>query len=346
MRCSMEIVPSGSQRAIYSPGQNAGRLGGAMKAYVRERYCGPEGLELRELEVPEPPEGGVLVRVRAVSLNRGDFYTVAGRPWLVRLSGGAVRPKEPRVGWDFAGTVEAVGSDEPDLKVGDEVFGVRPGAFGEYVSVSDGVAPKPSNLSFEEAAALPVAGLTALQGLRDKAQLRAGQKVLVNGASGGVGTFAVQVATALGAQVTAVCSARNLEQALALGADRVIDYTQEDFTNGGEQYDVLFDVAGNRPWRASKRVLAPGGVLVQAGAPREHPVGHIAATRLASIGSGRKVVLFVAKATRAELRLLAELAQTGKLRPVIEQRHLLGELPEALAYVGQGHSRGKVVVTV
>jgi NADPH:quinone reductase-like Zn-dependent oxidoreductase len=317
-----------------------------MKAYVRERYCGPEGLKLRELQVPTPPEAGVLVRVRAVSLNRGDFYTVAGRPWLVRLSGGLVRPQEPRVGWDFAGTVEAVGAGEPDLKVGDEVFGVRPGAFGEYLTVSDAVAPKPSNLSFEDAAALPVAGLTALQGLRDKAQLREGQKVLVNGASGGVGTFAVQVAKALGAQVTAVCSRRNLEQALALGADRVIDYTQVDFTQAGEHYDVLFDVAGNRPWRASKRVLAPGGILVQAGAPKTNPVGHIAATRLASIGSGHKVALFTAKPTRAELCGLAELAETGKLRPVIEQRHQLAELPEALAYVGEGHTRGKVVVTI
>ena len=233
-----------------------------MRAYVRERYCKPEGLDLREMPVPETPEDGVLVRVHAVSLNRGDFYTVVGRPWLLRLSAGLARPKEARVGWDFAGIVEAVGADEPELKVGDEVFGVRPGAFGEYVSVSDAVAPKPGKLSFEEAAALPIAGLTALQGLRDKAQLRKGQNVLVNGASGGVGTFAVQVAKALGAQVTAVCSTRNLEQALALGADRVIDYTHEDFTQGGDRYDVLFDVAGSRPLRESKRVLAPGGIPV------------------------------------------------------------------------------------
>ena len=317
-----------------------------MRAYVRERYCGPEGLELREMPVPETPEDGVLVRVHAVSLNRGDFYTVVGRPWLLRLSAGLARPKEARVGWDFAGIVEAVGADEPELKVGDEVFGVRPGAFGEYVSVSDAVAPKPGKLSFEEAAALPIAGLTALQGLRDKAQLRKGQNVLVNGASGGVGTFAVQVAKALGAQVTAVCSTRNVEQARALGADRVIDYTQGDFAQVGETYDVLFDVAGNRPWRESKRVLPPGGVLVQAGAPKANPVGHIAATRLASIGSGHKVALFTAKPTRAELRELAELAKTGKLPPVIERRHPLAELPEALAYVGEGHTRGKVVVTI
>jgi NADPH:quinone reductase-like Zn-dependent oxidoreductase len=288
----------------------------------------------------------VRIRVRAVSLNRGDFYTVVGRPWLLRLSAGLVRPKEVRVGWDFAGTVEAVGAGEPELKVGDEVFGVRPGAFGEYVPVSDAVAPKPGKLSFEEAAALPIAGLTALQGLRDKAQLRKGQKVLVNGASGGVGTFAVQVAKALGAEVIAVCSTRNVEQALALGADRVIDYTQEDFTQGGEQFDVLFDVAGSRPWRASKRALAPGGVLVQAGAPKTNPVGHIAATRLASIGSERKVINFVAKPTRADLQVLAEFAETGKLRPVIERRYQLDELPQALAYVGEGHPRAKVVVTV
>jgi NADPH:quinone reductase-like Zn-dependent oxidoreductase len=317
-----------------------------MRAYVRERYCRPEGLELRELPVPEAPDDGVRVRVHAVSLNRGDFYTVVGRPWLLRLSAGLLRPKEPRVGWDYAGTVEAVGASETELKVGDEVFGVRPGAFGEYVSVSDAVAQKPGKLSFEEAAALPIAGLTALQGLRDKAQLRKDQKVLVNGASGGVGTFAVQVAKALGAEVTAVCSTRNLEQALALGADRVIDYTQHDFTQGGERYDVLFDVAGSRPWRASKRALAPGGVLVQAGAPKDNPVGHIAATQLASIGSGHKIVNFIAKPTRADLKVLAEFAETGKLRPVIERQHDLAELPEALAYVGEGHPRAKVVVTI
>jgi NADPH:quinone reductase-like Zn-dependent oxidoreductase len=317
-----------------------------MRAYVRDRYCGPEGLELRELPVPEPPSDGVLVRVHAVSLNRGDFYTAVGRPWLLRLSAGLVRPKEARVGWDFAGTVEAAGASEPELKVGDEVFGVRPGAFGEYVTVSDAVAAKPGKLSFEEAAALPIAGLTALQGLRDKAQLQKGQKVLVNGASGGVGTFAVQMAKALGAKVTAVCSTRNVEQALELGADRVIDYTQEDFTSGGEQYDVLFDVAGSRPWRESKRALAPDGVLVQAGAPTTNPVRHIAATRLASTGSGHNVVNFVAKPTRADLRELAELAETGKLRPVIERRHQLTELPQALAYVGQGHTRAKTVITI
>jgi NADPH:quinone reductase-like Zn-dependent oxidoreductase len=223
---------------------------------------------------------------------------------------------------------------------------VRPGAFGEYVTVTDAVAPKPGKLSFEEAAALPIAGLTALQGLRDKAQLHESQKVLVNGASGGVGTFAVQVAKALGAQVTAVCSTRNLEQALALGADRVIDYTHEDFTQGGDRYHVLFDVAGSRPWRESKRALAPGGVLVQAGAPKTNPVVHIATTRLASIGGGHKVVIFTAKPTRGDLHVLAEFAETGKLRPVIERRHQLAELPQALAYVGEGHTRGKVVVTV
>jgi NADPH:quinone reductase-like Zn-dependent oxidoreductase len=317
-----------------------------MKAYVREQYCGPEGLELRELPVPDPLEGGVLVRVRAVSLNRGDWYTVRGRPVLIRLSGGFRRPKEQRVGWDFAGTVEATGPGERELVAGDQVYGARTGAFAEYVSVADGVARKPAGLGFEEAAAFPTAGLTALQGLRDRAQLREGQKVLVNGASGGVGTFAVQVAKALGGEVTAVCSTRNVEQAQELGADRVIDYTREDFTRTGEQYDVLFDVAGSRSWRECKRVLVPGGVLVQAGAPKENPVGHIVSIRLASIGSGRRIANFVASPSRDDLRALAELAEAGKLGPVIERRHAFAELPEALAYVGEGHTRGKVVVTV
>jgi NADPH:quinone reductase-like Zn-dependent oxidoreductase len=317
-----------------------------VKAYVRERYCPPEGLELRELPMPEAPEGGVLVRVRAVSLNRGDWYTARGRPLLIRLAGGLRRPKDPRVGWDFAGTVEAVGPGEPELQAGDEVYGVRTGAFAEYVSVTDGVARKPANLSFEEAAAIPTAGLTALQGLRDQTRLREGQKVLVNGASGGVGTFAVQVAKALGAEVTAVCSTRNVEQARELGADRVIDYTREDFARTGEQVDALFDVAGSRRWRDCKRVLVPGGVLVQAGASKENPVGHIIATRIAAIGGGRRIANFVAKPNRDDLRALAELAEAGKLRPVVERRHAFVELPEALAYVGEGHTRGKVTVTV
>jgi NADPH:quinone reductase-like Zn-dependent oxidoreductase len=317
-----------------------------VKAYVRERYCPPEGLELRELPVPEPPADGVLVRVRAVSLNRGDWYTARGRPLLIRLGGGFRRPKEPRVGWDFAGTVEAAGPGEPELQAGDEVYGVRTGAFAEYVAVVDGVARKPAGLSFEEAAAIPTAGLTALQGLRDQLRLREGQKVLVNGASGGVGTFAVQVAKALGAEVTAVCSTRNVEQARELGADRVIDYTREDFTQAGERVDVFFDVAGSRRWRDCKRVLVPGGVLVQAGASKENPVGHIVATRIAAIGSGRRIANFVAKPTRDDLRALAQLAEAGKLRPVVERRHPFAELPEALTYVGEGHTRGKVVVTV
>jgi NADPH:quinone reductase-like Zn-dependent oxidoreductase len=336
-------------RASASSSLPLGRRGwqaAGVKAYVRERYCPPEGLELRELPVPEPPADGVLVHVRAVSLNRGDWYTARGRPLLIRLSSGLRRPKEQRVGWDFAGTVEAGGPGEPELRVGDEVYGVRTGAFAEYVSVTDGVTRKPAGLSFEEAAAIPTAGLTALQGLRDRARVREGQKVLVNGASGGVGTFAVQVAKALGAEVTAVCSTRNVEQARELGADRVIDYTREDFAQAGEQVDVLFDVAGSRPWRDCKRVLVPGGVLVQAGAPKENPVGHIVAIRLAAIGGGRRIANFVAAPSRDDLRALAELAVAGTLRPVVERRYAFGELREALAYVGEGHTRGKVVVAV
>jgi len=316
-----------------------------MKAYVRDRYCEPAELELRELPVPPAPEAGVLVRVGAVSLNRGDFYMVRGIPRLLRLSAGIRRPSEVRVGWDFAGTVEAVGPREPELRIGDDVFGQANGSFGEYLTVTDGVARKPSNLSLDDAAALPVAGITALDGLR-RAHLTDGVRVLVNGASGGVGTFAVQIASAFGADVTAVCSTRNVEQALALGARRVVDYTCADFTRDGETWDVIYDVAGNRHWHDLRRALPRGGVLVQAGAPKKHPLAHIAATRLASIGSGRRIVNFVARATRADLRALAELVEAGALAPVVERLVPFEELPQALAYLGAGHARGKVVVAV
>ena len=225
------------------------------------------------------------------------------------------------------------------------MFGQANGSFGEYLAVTDGIARKPVNLSLDDAAALPVAGVTALDGMQ-RAHVAHGVRVVVNGASGGVGTFAVQIASALGADVTAVCSTRNVEQARALGARQVVDYTHADFTRDGQTWDVIYDVAGNRRWSELRRALPRGGVLVQAGAPKENPVAHIAATRLASIGSGRKVVNFVARATRANLRALAELVETGAVAPVVEQRVAFEDLPQALAYVGAGHARGKVVVTL
>ena len=321
-----------------------------MKAAVRRRYCFPDDLSIEEVDKPEVTDDGVLVRVHAASVNRADWYGMTGTPYLARGMTGVLKPKSKLFGTDFAGTVEAVGNDVSDFRPGDEVFGGRTGAFAEYVNVREAVVPKPPSVSFEEAAALPVAALTALQGLRDKAQLQPGQKVLVNGASGGVGTFAVQVAKALGAEVTAVCRTRNVEQARSIGADHVVDYTREDFTRSGQRYDVLFDVAGSRSFRECKRVLAPEAIVVQAGAPKGNrilgPLGHIASVRLASLGSGRKVVFFIAKFNRPDLKFLVELLEAGTMKSVIERRYELAETADAMRYMGEGHAQGKIVITV
>ena len=321
-----------------------------MRAAVRRRYCSPDELDIEEVEKPEVTDDGVLVRVHAASVNRADWYGMTGTPYVARGMTGVLKPKSELFGTDFAGTVEAVGKGVSDFRPGDEVFGGRTGAFAEYVNVREAVVPKPANVSFEEAAALPVAALTALQGLRDKAQLQPGQKVLVNGASGGVGTFAVQVAKALGAEVTAVCRTRNVEQAHSIGADHVVDYTREDFTRSGQRYDVLFDVAGSRSFRECKRVLAPEAIVVQAGAPKGNrilgPLRHIAAVRLASLGSSRKVVFFIAKFNRPDLKFLVELLAAGTMKSVIERRYELGETAHAMRHMGEGHAQGKILITV
>ena len=321
-----------------------------MKAIVHDRYGSPDVLRLEEIEKPDVADDSVLVRVHAASVNRLDWYGVTGTPYVARVMGGLRKPKDSVLGVDFAGTVDAVGKDVTHVRPGDEVFGGRTGAFAEYVSVKDAVVPKPANLTFEEAAAVPVAAITALQGFRDKAQLQPGQTVLVNGASGGVGTFAVQIAKALGAEVTAVCSTRNVDQARSLGADHVVDYTREDFTRSGRRYDVLFDVAGSRSWRACKRVLEPEGILVKAGAPSGNrwvsPLGHIVVTRLGSIPSSQKCLFFVANLNREDLGVLRELIEAGKVTPVVERRYELSQVPDALAYMGEGHARGKIVIAV
>jgi NADPH:quinone reductase-like Zn-dependent oxidoreductase len=320
-----------------------------MRAIVRESYGSPDILELREVAKPEVADDDVLVRIRAASVNRLDWYVATGTPYVGRPLTGLRKPKDEALGVDFAGTVEAVGRDVTQLHVGDEVFGGRSGAFAEYVSVGVGVAQKPANLSFEEAAAVPVAAVTALQGLRDKGQLQPGQKVLINGASGGVGTFAVQIAKALGAEVTAVCSTRNVDLVRSLGADHVIDYTREDFTRSGQRYDLLFDNAGSRSWWTCRRVLAPRATVVLVGGPKTRllgPLGHFAAMRLASLGSSRKAVFFMAKVDRPDLEVLRELIEAGKVTPVVERRYELSEIAEALRYMGEGHARGKLVVTV
>jgi NADPH:quinone reductase-like Zn-dependent oxidoreductase len=322
-----------------------------MKAAVHERFGSPvEVIEVREIDKPVPGDEEVLVRIQAASLNLGDWYSVTGRPYVGRASMGLRAPKEERLGADYAGTVEAVGKDVTQFRPGDEVFGARTGALAEYVQAREdrAILTKPANVTFEQAATVAVAGITALQGLRDKGKLEPGQKVLVNGASGGVGTFAVQIAKALGGEVTAVCSTRNVEQARALGADRVIDYTQEDFTRTGERYDLLLDVAGSKSWRKCRRVLAPRGTLVLVGGPRRGrlfgPLGSVAAKLLGGLLSRRKVTFFIAKLNKPDLEVLRDMLETGKLTPVIDKRYELSQVVDAFEYLGDGHCRSKIVV--
>ena len=311
-----------------------------------ERYG---SIVVRDVERPSPGAGEVLVRVHALSVNPVDWYGFGGRPYLARPMMGLRRPRSGDLGSDFAGIVESLGDDVADFRPGDEVYGCR-GRFAEYVVAGTAVARKPANLSFEEASAVPVAALTALQGLRDHGGLQQGQKLLVNGAAGGVGTFAVQIGKALGAQVHAVCSTRNVDQTRTLGADRVFDYTRDDFTRGGERYDIVLDSAGNRSWAAMRRVLTPNGTVVLVGGPRRKrllgPLGHVLRIKLAAIPGGRRAVFFIAKPNGEDLATLRDLIEAGQLRPVIERRYELDEIAEAMHTMSDGHARGKIVVTV
>ena len=324
-----------------------------MRAAVRDRYGAPsEVVEIRDVERPEPADDEVLVRVRAASLNLSDWYAVTGRPYVARPTSGMRAPKSERLGTDYAGTVEAVGAGVTELRPGDEFFGGRSGSFAQYlVAKADrAIVRKTANVTFEETAAVPVAGITALQGLRDKGRLRPGQKVLINGASGGVGSFAVQIAKTLGAEVTAVCSAGNVEIARAGGADRTIDYARQDFTRGDQRYDLLLDVAGGRSWSECKRVLGRHSTLVIVGGPKSSrllgPLGGVVAKRLAGVVERRKVVFFIAQLSRPGLEALRELLETGAVEPVIDRRYELAQIADALEYLGEGHSRGKVVIAV
>jgi NADPH:quinone reductase-like Zn-dependent oxidoreductase len=322
-----------------------------MKAIVHHSY-GPDGIELREVDVPAIDDDQVLVRVHASSVNPVEFYGVHG-PMFVRVIGrsGLRRPSAPNVGSDLAGVIEAVGKDVEDLAPGDEVFGSSGYSWAEYAPArSAKLARKPANVSFEEAGTVAVAGLTALQALRDHANVQPGQKVLINGAAGGVGTFAVQLAKAFGADVTAVCSTRNVEQSEALGADHVCDYTREDFTRMPQRHDVMLDVVGSRPFGELTRVLTPDATVVAIGAPMKAkglgPLKHLIGTRLAAIGRSQKVVMFIAKIGKDDLEVLAELLAEGKVKPVIDRRYELSEGAEALRYLGTTHARGKVAITV
>lgn len=325
-----------------------------MKAIRYHEYGPPDVLQLEDAEMPAVGDGDVLVRVRAASVNPLDFHFMRGTPYLLRLSAGLARPKASGLGADMSGTVEAVGKNVVMFQPGDEVFGSlgNLGTLAEYVSVAqDGViVEKPANLTFDQAASVPVAAFTALQAMRDKGRVRAGQKVMVNGAGGGVGTFAVQIAKALGAKVTGVCSTGKTEMVASIGADEVIDYTSDDFTRSGQRFDLLIDIAGNRSLADCRRVLAPSGVLVGVGAPDTgrwigpltRPVKMLVFSRFVR----QTMAGFLAKQSRDDLGVLREMLLAGKVVPVIDRTYPLSEVPDAMRYLEAGHAAGKVVITV
>jgi NADPH:quinone reductase-like Zn-dependent oxidoreductase len=324
-----------------------------MKAIVQDRYGPPDVLALRDVDQPIPAGNEVLVRVRAASVNARDWHLMRGDPYVARPSFGLRRPRVKIRGTDFAGRVEAVGPDVQRFRPGDEVFGEADGAFAEYVCAPDGVAePKPANLTFEQAAAVPLAGNTALMGVRDVARVEPGQQVLINGASGGVGTFAVQIAKSFGAEVTGVCSTRNLELIRSLGADHVIDYTVEDFTRNGRQYDVVFDLVGNRSLTDFRRALTPEGTLVLSGGGVSGggslfgPMGLFVKGQLMARFVHHRLLPLTVKPSQENLATLRELAESGKIAPVIDRTYPLSETPEAIRYLEVEHARAKVVITV
>lgn len=323
-----------------------------MKAFIHRKYGSPDVLEMVKLEKPTPKEDEVLVKIRAASVNALDWHLLTADIFLVRtMGGGLIRPKDTSIGADIAGQVEAVGPDVKRFKPGDEVFGYIAGSgqsgFAEYCCVSEKkLALKPVNASFEQAAAVPVAGITALQGLRDKAQIKSGQKALIQGASGGVGTFAVQIAKYYGAEVTAVTSSGNMDQARALGADHVIDYEKENFTRSGRQYDLILGVNGYHPLAAYKRALAPNGVYVMAGGTFTQIFQAMLLGSWYSEKIGRRLGGVSAKQSQEDLVFLRGLIESGKVVPMIDRRYPLVETPEAVRYLGTGHARAKIVITV
>ncbi|MDQ3690872.1 MAG: NAD(P)-dependent alcohol dehydrogenase [Chloroflexota bacterium] len=319
-----------------------------MRAIISDRYGSPAIMRVGEIDLPEITEDGALVRVRATSINAFDWHMLRGKPYLARLGEGFRRPKTTVLGLDVAGIVEAVGANVTHIAPGDEVFGSRTGAFAEYIAGRN-MVPIPKGLTFEQAAAVPTAGQTALVGLRDKGEIQSGQRVLVNGAGGGVGTFAVQIATALGAEVTAVTSTRNLEMARSIGARHVIDYTVEDFTRGRERYDLIMDVGGNHSLSRLRRVLTQHGtiVLVAPGLGQwAGPIVRVLGAVISSRFGQQQVRPFLAPVSRENLLVLKELIESGKVRPVIDRTYPFDEIPEAVRYVESGRAQGKVVVSL
>ena len=321
------------------------------------RYGPPDVVEVSDLEKPVPKDNEVLMRVRAASVNPLDWKTMKGGPYILRLLFGQRKPKIKILGVDVAGQVEAIGRNVTQFQPGDEVFGTCRGAFAEYACTNQAekimkpvLVVKPHDVSFEQAASSPIAALTALQGLRDKGRIQAGQKVLINGAAGGVGTFAVQIAKSFGADVTGVCSTRNVDMVRSIGADQVIDYTREDFTKGGQHYDLIFDCVGNHSLSSCKRILSPKGILILVGAPSDvHITGLLARLSgafLLSRFASQKIIPILARSNKNDLTAIGELIASGKITPVIDRRYKLTEVPEALRYLEEGHARGKVVITM
>ncbi|MEI4771476.1 NAD(P)-dependent alcohol dehydrogenase [Psychrobacillus sp. FJAT-51614] len=322
-----------------------------MKAIISNKYGSPDILKLKEVETPIPDDNQVLVKVHAASLNYGNLVLLKGEPFLARFAFGILKPKYSIPGGDIAGRIESVGKNVKQFKPGDEVFGDLSGcgwgAFAEYVAVPEDVLVlKPSNLSFEEAAAVPMAATTALQSLRNKGSIESGQKVLINGASGGVGTFAVQIAKSFGAEVTGVCSTRNLNIVKSIGADYVIDYTKEDFTKNTQHYDLILAVNGYQPISAYKRALSPNGNYVMVGGSGAQFTQAMVLGPFFSMTGSKKMGSFLQRANQKDLIFIKDLIEAGKVKPVIERSYKLSEVPEAFRYFEEGHNQGKIVITM
>jgi NADPH:quinone reductase-like Zn-dependent oxidoreductase len=321
-----------------------------MHAIIYRRYGSPGVLKLEEVEKPIPSDQEVLIQVRAASVNPLDWHFLRGTPYPLRIMTGLLRPKFSRLGVDVAGLVDAVGRSVTQLKPGDEVFGMARGAFAEYACAPERtLAIKPAGVTFEQAASIPVAGITALQGLRGIDESGSGKRVLINGASGGVGTFAVQIAKSFGAQVTGVCRTRNVEMVRSLGADRVVDYTQEDFTRGGDRYDLMLDCIGNRSLSACRRALNPKGKCLMVGGPSGRwiaPLDRMIKAMMVSPFVSPKMGILMIKPSREDLIILRDLVQARKMTPFVDRRYALSEVPSAIQHVEEGHARGKLVIRV
>ena len=346
---ALALVLSYTKPCPTAPAASAGTT--PMKAITYRCYGAPDVLGLEDIDRPVPTDNQVLVKVHAASVNPLDWHNLRGSPYIMRLGTGLGAPKNSRLGVDFAGVVEAIGKNVTKFKPGDAVFGGVTGAFGEYVVVSQdrAIVQMPENATFEQAASLPIAAITALQALRDKGQVEPGQKVLINGASGGVGTFAVQIARSMGAEVTGVCSTRNVDLVRSLGADHVFDYTQEDYTKSGQQFDVIVDMVSNHSLSANRRVLTPQGRLVIIGGMKGNWLGPLVNPVKAMIVSpvvGQDLGLMVAQMRQDDLETLAGLVRSGKLHGVIDRTYTLSEVADAIRYSEEGHARGKIVIKV